>query len=416
MSRRAPVLLAALLLLVGGCGKKAESEKANHAAEDAARKLTAAAGRALSKAEKLAERGRVKEAWAAWRTARDRLGQTPGVMEVADRIRKVEKAARYGPEYRKTIAALDADRNARTEEQRVKALEKGIAAGTAFLTNYPDSPDRDEIEAGIRYAKSERKLWTDCLFAYRKAKAALAAGKPEAALDSVRLALAKLDWPRARALETEALTALTPKGMVFIPSGVFPAGRDRENTYCAGFYIARYELTNDEYARFVKATGHRAPSDWKGGRPPAGEGRHPVVHVTLEDALAYAKWAKVRLPTELEWERAARGQKGLAYPWGNVWDPSKGNFAPGGTLPVGSKPLDRSPDGLFDMGGNVMELTLAKDDPTGKTKGPVIKGGHWSDAFHAAYALTFSRWPVDRDYQDAATGFRVAKSVPPRKK
>jgi formylglycine-generating enzyme required for sulfatase activity len=409
-----PVAVLALALVLGACGgsRKDAGERAEDPAAAAARKVTAAARADLERAGELAKEGRTEAAWTAWRAARDRLGETPEVAATADGIRRAEKAARHESRYKAALAALNGDKEAKTEEERMAAFEKAIEAGTAFLSDYPDSKHRAEIEAGIGYAKSERKLRADYLEALKRAGAALDGGKPREALAAAREAIGHLDRPPARALEDRALAALAPEDMVYVAAGFFLSGKNREKTFCPGFYIDRHEVTNRRYARFVKATGHAAPEGWAGGKIPEGREEHPVVHVTIEDALAYAKWAKMRLPTELEWERAARGKDGRAYPWGNEWDASKGNFAPGGTLPVGSRPFDRSPDGVMDMGGNVMELTVPVDDPAGATMGPVIKGGHWSDDFHPEYALTFSRWPVDRKHQDVATGFRCARSLP----
>ena len=78
---------------------------------------------------------------------------------------------------------------------------------------------------------------------------------------------------------------------------------------------------------------------------------------------------------------------------------------------LGSKPLDVSPDGVLDMGGNVMEMTLPLSDPTGQTVGPAMKGGHWSDDLHPEYALTFARYAVERDHEDAGSGFRCVKAA-----
>src|SRR5712692_4430269 len=133
------------------------------------------------------------------------------------------------------------------------------------------------------------------------------------------------------------LTAAEP-GMVFIPGGEYLRGRSHKlpddnlkwfptlikddrpvrTIYVDPFYLDEHEVTNEEYAAFVKATKHRAPYNWPKGAVPEGKGKLPVVDVSWEDAIAYAKWANRRLPTEAEWERACRGlDVGKKYPWGD---------------------------------------------------------------------------------------------------
>jgi formylglycine-generating enzyme required for sulfatase activity len=118
------------------------------------------------------------------------------------------------------------------------------------------------------------------------------------------------------------------KGMVYIPAGDFIMGNDggfpddespRHAVYLDAYYIDRYEVTNKQYKKFVRATGHRAPFHWINGNYALAEGDHPVVGVSWEDAQAYASWAGKRLPTEAEWEKAARGSDGRIWPWGDHW-------------------------------------------------------------------------------------------------
>jgi iron(II)-dependent oxidoreductase len=209
--------------------------------------------------------------------------------------------------------------------------------------------------------------------------------------------------------------------MAWIPAGEFTMGADQEQidalwqrmgwpagwkqsdqdespahkVYLDGFWIYRYEVTNEQYAKFVSATGRSAPSHWSGGRIPSGLEKHPMWNVSWEDAKAYCEWAGVRLPTEAEWEKAARGTDGRVWPWGNEWDPKKCNAygrADGFyyTAPVGSFPQGVSPYGVMDMAGNVWEwcADYYDDDyyaqsparnPTGPTSGSerALRGGSW---------------------------------------
>lgn len=168
------------------------------------------------------------------------------------------------------------------------------------------------------------------------------------------------------------------EGMVYIPAGKFIMGADDgdrdeqppREIHVDAFYLDRTEVTNREYQKFIDATGHRVPLaamkvhlayEWVDGHYPKGRGDHPVVLVSWEDAIAYALWAGKRLPTEAEWEKAARGTDGRKYPWGNEWDPERCNSSYSDThdtTPVGSYPSGASPYGCLDMAGNLQEWCL----------------------------------------------------------
>ncbi|MEE8548752.1 MAG: SUMF1/EgtB/PvdO family nonheme iron enzyme, partial [Alphaproteobacteria bacterium] len=177
----------------------------------------------------------------------------------------------------------------------------------------------------------------------------------------------------------------------------------------SAFAITKTPVTNDQYALFVAETGHRAPDvdrvTWKGyglihpyartrkfawrrGRPPPGRGRHPVVLVSFDDASAYAEWltrkigARWRLPTETEWEKAARGTDGRRFPWGETFDAKRLNSHDSGpfdTVPVGRFPDGASPFGVLDAAGQVFEWT-ATPSPHGPAGARyLVKGGSWDD-------------------------------------
>ncbi|MCL4862590.1 MAG: formylglycine-generating enzyme family protein, partial [Caldilineaceae bacterium] len=132
------------------------------------------------------------------------------------------------------------------------------------------------------------------------------------------------------------------------------------------YRIGKYPVTNAQYYQFVVATGREPPGHWEAGRPPDDLLDHPVINVTWHDAVAYCKWLgrqlgrQVRLPSEAEWEKAARGTDGWVYPWGNQPPNDRlcnFNMNVGGTTPVGRYPAGRSPYGCYDMAGNVWEWT-----------------------------------------------------------
>jgi formylglycine-generating enzyme required for sulfatase activity len=200
--------------------------------------------------------------------------------------------------------------------------------------------------------------------------------------------------------------------MVLIPAGSFTMGRTRETpddktnmrpmilrddrpahtVELDAFYIDAREVTQSEYARFVRAVGHRAPYHWKNGRLPEGGADIAVHNVNWNDASAYCAWVGKRLPTEAEWERAARGGlEAQDYPSGDKLTPADARFnTPEGPGAVAQhKP---NAFGLFDMAGNVaewtsdwFERTWYEHSPASNPRGPtmgkykIVRGGAWSD-------------------------------------
>jgi len=152
---------------------------------------------------------------------------------------------------------------------------------------------------------------------------------------------------------------------ILIPAGRFLMGTNSESADAASrpqhavdlpvYRIDKYLVTNAQYARFVAATGHRPPSDWKNGKVASDALLYPVTLVNWYDASAYAKWAGKRLPTEAEWEKAARGTDARRWPWGNTMDPARLNtyYNVGSATNVTTYVKGVSPYGVFDMAGNV---------------------------------------------------------------
>jgi formylglycine-generating enzyme required for sulfatase activity len=140
--------------------------------------------------------------------------------------------------------------------------------------------------------------------------------------------------------------------------------RPAHDVTVGSFHIDRTEITNAEYAQFVQATKHAAPPDWTEGKPPAGQERWPVRNVSLNDARDFAAWRSkrdgvtYRLPTEAEWEFAARGQQSsYRYPWGIEWIAGRANIGTSAPQPVGLYQQGASQFGVLDLIGNVGEWT-----------------------------------------------------------
>jgi sulfatase modifying factor 1 len=263
-------------------------------------------------------------------------------------------------------------------------------------------------------------------------------------------------WPRAK------MNSPIAPNLARIPAGDFFMGaadaeedeRPVHRVYVSEFFIGRFAVTHDEYGRFVRATGHpppgirdlpligrgdrestfrelAAPYAWEDDQPPPGRGSHPIVLVRYDDALAYCRWLSdlmgrfVRLPTEAEWEKAARGgAEGLKYPWGNEIDSSHANYLTDpaiknerGTRPTGTYPPNAY--GLYDMSGNVWEW--ASDwysaeyygfgevrDPRGPASGSLrtVRGGSWVN--HDVSMLRCAcRHKVPPDTYAHSVGFRI---------
>jgi formylglycine-generating enzyme required for sulfatase activity len=189
------------------------------------------------------------------------------------------------------------------------------------------------------------------------------------------------------------------------------------------FQISRSPITCAEYMAFVLATDHATPSYWSGDEPPPQMHEHPVVEVSLNDARWYCRWLSTatersfRLPSEIEWERAARGDDQRMFPWGNTWQPGCCNTAehgPGTTTPIGSFAHDTSPFGCVDMGGNVEEWTASKylPYPGGAYAPPaqpqvVARGGSWNG--DAILARCTRRHARSAELTSPARGFRVVR-------
>lgn len=228
-----------------------------------------------------------------------------------------------------------------------------------------------------------------------------------------------------------------PEDMALIPRGEFTMGSTDHSdemphqVVLDAYHIDKYEVSNAQYREFMKATGHAAPAYWDD--PRLNNPNQPVVGVNWYDAHAYCEWRGSRLPTEAEWERAAKGPEGHHYPWGHEIDPTKANYGQhvGKTQPVDSYPQGVSGYGVFNMAGNVFEWVSDWYDPqyyqvspamnpqgpvTGfnfANQGPVkvLKGGSWlapQTSLHTSHR--FWNQPENNSY-GVGLGFRCAKSA-----
>ncbi len=248
--------------------------------------------------------------------------------------------------------------------------------------------------------------------------------------------------------------------MVLIPAGAFVAGSEITRTaYLDAFWIDRTEVTNDQFKQFVDATGYKTEAEKQGwgyeyvilswervpglswltpggaGSSIADRSREPVGLVSWDDAAAYCAWADKRLPTEAEWEKAARGSDGRAFAWGNTWDGAKLNFCEANcsyswkesgindgyaeSSPVGSFAQGASPFGALDVAGNVWEWVdnwyapdyatsiAARGSAAPGSGDKVVRGGAWS--IHQAYVSTTSRLPVTPLFRERSVGMRCAQ-------
>ena len=206
-------------------------------------------------------------------------------------------------------------------------------------------------------------------------------------------------------LAAQPAMAAAPDDMVLVPAGEFTMGspegdpdeKPAHKVLINAFFMDKYEVTVKQYAAFLQESGGDRPAEWKTMNKTANQNR-PVMGVDWADAARYCKWAGKRLPTEAEWEKAARGTDGRLYPWGN--DPPTPLHANYGKkewnnhetlVPVGTLEAGKSPYGVYDMAGNVWEWVsdwydndYYKQSPSDSPAGPstggfkVIRGGSWN--------------------------------------
>ena len=240
----------------------------------------------------------------------------------------------------------------------------------------------------------------------------------------------------ASGLPMEVICEKDGAPMVLVPSGEFLIGsadddpdaykheKPQRRVHLEAFYIDEYPVTNEQYAKFIKATGHEKPRYWEDSK--WNGPKQPVVGVTWYEAVAYCDWSGKRFPTEAEWEKGARGVDGRRYPWGNDWDGSKviwDKTSGGKTHPVERDyNTHRSPYGAVDMAGNTWEWAAdwygkeyyrnAQDrNPEGPSSGGgrVLRGGSWYNG-NTTFFRAANRTIGQPDDRNSGVSFRCAKA------
>jgi len=395
-------------------------------------------------AKQQAEQKRVEE-------ERKRLAEEKARQDAAEHARReVEENARR-----------DAERLAREQIERAKleAERRELEAERQRLENARAKleAERQALQEAQRLAREREEQAKQQAEQQRLAEERKRAAAEQAAREEAQRKLAEErhrteDQAKARAeqrskpIEEARVRPFTPPPvgreligkdgapMVLVSAGEFTMGGDsidnpRHPVYLDAFHMDKYEVTASRYAKFLQATGRQLPFKWS-EMSLVSHGDRPVIGVTWEDADAYCRWASKRLPTEAEWEKAARGTDGREYPWGNeAPTPRHANFNKccewkcyGVLAIVGSLEAGRSPYGIYELAGNVSEWVADWYDNTSykyelerNPKGPrdgeekVVRGGSWYDS-----ALLQRSALRSRSYPSAPStdrGFRCAKDA-----
>jgi formylglycine-generating enzyme required for sulfatase activity len=273
------------------------------------------------------------------------------------------------------------------------------------------------VEAGTHRLKGKKAGQKD----WERAVEVAANQRAEVMIDIEPL---RQEPPKMTSAEDGAEMVLVPAGEFTMGSNEYDDEKPPHRVHLDGFYIDKYEVTNALYRRFMDATNRGAPAYWNDANWNGAS--QPVVAVSWLDAEAYCRWAGKRLPTEAEWEKAARGTDGRRYPWGNDWDSSRANSGEsklGKTAPVGSYASGVSPYGAHDMAGNAWEWVADwygkdyyKQSPDRNPQGPrpgrtrVLRGGSWGGSpIHLR--ASFRNYYLAPDFRYTNVGFRCARGL-----
>lgn len=249
-------------------------------------------------------------------------------------------------------------------------------------------------------------------------------------------ARAQAETPATKVPDGAVAAGVVPDGMVLVPGGAFTMGtnqgeglgpntprsfndaRPEHTASLPAFFLDKTEVTNRQYQEYCQATGYPAPPHWKSGTFPEGEEEFAVSHINWYEASAYAAWGGKRLPTEAEWEKAARGTDKRTFPWGNNWDEDRTISNRSRSFKVATKPTGASPFGALDMAGNLFEWTASWYDayPNAPhkfaefgTQMRVIRGGGFDGT--ETLARTYYRSVAYPRTRSEWIGFRCARDA-----
>jgi len=324
-----------------------------------------------------------------------------------------------------SVSALAADKprdHLHSDKQCVSCHQEGIAGLLEVLSKPKDSCTQCHTEAQIKAGDFSSAI-------------------PFTEVDGVdpKLKLTADAGMRFPQRYTQSRIGSKPNEMIEIPAGTFIMGTDgrlfdegpMHEVYLDAYLIDKYEVTNLQYETYIKATNKRSPLHFRNRTYPEGKADHPVTFVGWDDAVDYCAWAGKRLPSDKEWEKAARGSDGRTYPWGDVFDPKKSNNPirwraagqTGDTTPVGAFEKGVSVHGLYDTSGNVWEWTdswyypypgseVASENYGERYK--TLKGGSWFDCSFYKCGISaplFNRSFFAKRTKNDTFGFRCAKDI-----
>jgi len=352
-----------------------------------------------------------------------------GLMEKADSharlgewkqvVATLQKAQEFNPGYPPLQYLLG------VAQKKLGNFDKAEAAFKAFLKASPDAPEKDEVNRLLAELVTDREQARKRQEAARKFREAIERAAKDAPPGMVPVPVGEF-----RMGSTEEDIAAAMQFCPQCPEESFVRETPAHVVFLDTLFIDRHETTKAEYAEFLKAAQRQAPDHWQEATQSKDE-QKPVIGVTWEDATEYCKWKGKRLPSEAEWEKAARGIDGRRFPWGNDRPRTNlANFAKcciwtgyGLLTKVGSLEKGASPYGAHDMAGNVREwvqdwyderyyAASPKKNPPGPQSGTekVVRGGGW-------LSLSANLRPAAREKQDPTSrstsiGIRCAKSLP----